>query len=291
MDTIKIKAILTAIKHNSLSKAAEEFSYTPSAFSHMADSLEEELGLKILIRTPQGVRLSEDGEALYSKLKGVVKAEEELKEYAKSLSEKKQKNLKIAAYSSVSENLLPEILSEFKKQNANINFSITVGDGIRIFLEKGEVDVIFAEESISRDFLFTPIMEDEYLAVAQAGSFSQRKSVRVEELYSFNFINLGEKTVEETIDAEKFISQVKIQSPENSSVLSMVRNGLGVAFLPSLSLKNKPQGVQALKTTPKITRTIGFAYKEGLKSTAIGGEFIEFLEKKFSLRIIKNNKI
>lgn len=291
MDTIKIKAILTAIKHNSLSKAAEEFSYTPSAFSHMADSLEEELGLKILIRTSQGVRLSEDGEALYSKLKGVVKAEEELKEYAKSLSDKKQKNLKIAAYSSISEHILPEILSGFKKENAEYNFSIAVGDKIKNLLEKGETDVIFIEKDESAGFLFTPIMEDEYLAVAQAGSFSQRKSVRVEELYSFNFINLGEKAVQKTVHPEKFISQVKIQSPENSSVLSMVRNGLGVAFLPSLSLKNKPQGVKALKTTPKITRTIGFAYKEGLKSTVIGGKFIEFLEKKFSLRIIKNNNI
>ena len=290
MDTVKIKAILTAIKHNSLSKAAEEFSYTPSAFSHMADSLEEELGVKILIRTPQGVKLSEEGEVLYSKLKAVLRAEQEVKDLAKSLSGKKQNSLKIAAYSSISEHILPEILSEFKKENAQYNFSIAVGDEIKNLLEKGEADVIFIEQEESDGFLFTPIMKDEYLAIGQTGIFSQRKNVRVEELYSFNFINLGEKAVERTVCPERFISQVKIESPENSSVLSMVRNGLGVAFLPNLSLKNKPQGVKALKTTPKITRTIGFAYKESLKSTIVGRKFIEFLERKFKLKTIENKK-
>ncbi len=90
MDTTKIKAILSAIKYKSLSKAAEEFSYTPSAFSHMADSLEDELGIKILTRTPQGIKLNKDGETLYSKLKALVKAEEELKDLAKGLANKKQ---------------------------------------------------------------------------------------------------------------------------------------------------------------------------------------------------------
>ena len=43
MDTLKIKAILAAARHRSLSKAAEEFSYTPSAFSHMLAGFEEEI--------------------------------------------------------------------------------------------------------------------------------------------------------------------------------------------------------------------------------------------------------
>ena len=96
--------------------------------------------------------------------------------------------------------------------------------------------------------------------------------------------------MERTVYPEKFVSQVKIQSPENSSVLSMVRNGLGIAFLPSLSLKNKPQGVKALKTIPQITRTIGFAYKDSLKSTVIGRKFIEFLEEKFLIRTTEKSQ-
>ena len=63
METQKIKAILLAAEKKSLSAAAEELSYTPSAMSHMADALEEELGVKILERTRMGVELSEAGKS------------------------------------------------------------------------------------------------------------------------------------------------------------------------------------------------------------------------------------
>ena len=51
MDTLKIKIVLAAVKHGSLSRAAEEFSYTPSAFSHTLKSFEESLGVSIFKRS------------------------------------------------------------------------------------------------------------------------------------------------------------------------------------------------------------------------------------------------
>ena len=65
MDTKKIKAILSAIEYKSFSKAADALSYTPSALSHIADNLEQELGVKIIIRSPLGISLSKEGEELY----------------------------------------------------------------------------------------------------------------------------------------------------------------------------------------------------------------------------------
>ena len=78
METMKIKAILSAAKYKSLSRAAEDFSYTPSALSHMADSLEEELGVKLLLRTRTGVSLTEEGMLLAEKMDAVLRAENEL---------------------------------------------------------------------------------------------------------------------------------------------------------------------------------------------------------------------
>ena len=58
MDTVKIRAVLAAAKYGSLSKAAQEFSYTPSAFSHMLVTFEKELGVRIFERSSKGVTLS-----------------------------------------------------------------------------------------------------------------------------------------------------------------------------------------------------------------------------------------
>ena len=64
MDDRKIEALLTTVKTGSFSKAAEELSCTQSAVTQMMNTLEDELGVKILQRSHNGVRLTEQGEQL-----------------------------------------------------------------------------------------------------------------------------------------------------------------------------------------------------------------------------------
>ena len=78
MDTFKIKAMLSAVKHKSLSKAAEEFSYTPSAFSHILTNFEEEIKLKIFNRSSKSVTLTKEGERLYSTFCQIADAEDKM---------------------------------------------------------------------------------------------------------------------------------------------------------------------------------------------------------------------
>ena len=93
MDTKKIKAILSAVEHKSFSKAAEELSYTPSAMSHIADGLEQELGVKILIRSPFGVFLSPEGKELYEYMVAILEAEKKLMSASLAMSKEKEKHL------------------------------------------------------------------------------------------------------------------------------------------------------------------------------------------------------
>ena len=64
MDTKKVKALLAALEKGSLTAAAEEMGYTQSGLTHMMNSLEDELGIRILVRSKGGVRLSPAGREL-----------------------------------------------------------------------------------------------------------------------------------------------------------------------------------------------------------------------------------
>ena len=63
MDSKKVSALLTAIDRGSLTAAAAELGYTQSGLTHMMNSLEDELGVSLLIRSKGGVRLSPTGPA------------------------------------------------------------------------------------------------------------------------------------------------------------------------------------------------------------------------------------
>ena len=56
MDTKKTKALLLALERGSLTAAAEELGYTQSGFTHMMNSLEDEAGIRLLVRSKVGPR-------------------------------------------------------------------------------------------------------------------------------------------------------------------------------------------------------------------------------------------
>ncbi len=277
METNKIKALLSAVKAGSLSRAAEEFLYTPSALSHMADSLEEELHIKLLSRTHTGVELTAEGKALYEKLNAVISAEEELVRAAERLVTKKGYSLRIGCYSSISSQLLPELLTDFKKDNPEIKILISVDGDLQNWLDDGLAEIVFADDIILLDKERTSFMEDPYMVVVPEGYFSKRKTVKVEELYKYRYICTNEELLKSYLDEEKFTDVIKIESNDSSAILSMVSEGIGFAVLPSLSISKNGHGYKALRLSPSFSRTLSFAYKKGSYATEL---FVEYLNKK-----------
>ncbi len=279
METNKIKALLSAVKNKSLSRAAEDFSYTPSALSHMADSLEQELGIKLLLRTPTGVSLTEDGKLLYDKLLAVVNAERELCALASQISANREDELKIGTYSSISMNLLPEILKSFKKEHPEIRVSIAVGDSLGKWLDDGHADVIFADVGAFGDNESVSIMDDRFVAVVPKTAFKGRRHVKLAELYEFSYISTNETSLRKYFDEERFREIIHFNSVDDMSVISMVKEGIGVAVLPTLVMKTPHKGVRALRLEPKISRSLGFAYKKSSLHNSAVEKFICFLKR------------
>ncbi|MBQ9714436.1 MAG: LysR family transcriptional regulator [Clostridia bacterium] len=278
MDTLKIKALLSAVKLKSLSKAAEEISYTPSALSHMTDSLEAELGVKLLKRTPMGVQLTEDGELLYDKLLMLAEAENDLLKAAKSLSEKHDSTLRIGAYSSISQHLLPEILHSFKTAYPDIIVSITVANRFNGWLEENTADVIFSDKRPTENCEWLPFMTDPFVAIVPSDALKGKKQVQKDELYPYPYISTNETSICEYFDISRFKEVLCFNSVDDDSVLSMVKEGIGVSVLPALVLKKPCKGVRVLKLFPEISRTLGIAFNKNSERSSVASLFIKFLK-------------
>lgn len=279
MDTFRIRAFLLVAEKKSFSAAAEALSYTPSAFSHIADSLEAELGVTLFERTHQGTCLTKNGQKLYDKMKAVCQAEEDLKVYAFSLSEQESDIVRIGAYSSIAVRILPEILQEFKKAHPNVRPEIVVEDNILRGLRESTLDLVFVDSRPdSEEFHWYPLIEDSYVAVVPAIDWKHKRKVCREELYAFPFIRMQDEMLEGYFEDEKFAEIIPLHSIENHSAISMVKEGLGVAVLPALTIETAPPGVRVLQLVPPRTRTIGLVYKKGRRNKATDA-FIRYLKQ------------
>ena len=280
MDTQKINVILSAIKHKSLSKAAEEISYTPSAMSHIADSLEKELGVKILVRTPLGISLSKEGEALYDYLVAVVDAERNLMHAAHSLANAKENRLRIGTFSSISQTILPKIIGRFRRAYPQIKISVAVEDDLQEWLDKNLVDIIFTDERSFGDNVWLPIMEDPFVAVVPSDLFKGKKKVGKEELYQHTFVSINEKILDGYFDKSRFVNVLDFESIDNVSVLYMIKQGLGFSVLPQIMINKRISGIKTMKLEEPLCRTIGFAYRKDTKKSEATKIFLDYLINK-----------
>lgn len=277
MDTMKIKAVLAAARHGSLSKAAQDFSYTPSALSHLLASFEEELGVRLFERSAKGVALSEQGAHLLPKFEAMLQAEQAISNTVMALISKNGSEVRIATYSSISRNFLSRFLAVFKKEHPEIRLSVHVADDLTGWLESGRADVIFADNNVIPEKELVPIATDRYWAVAPEGLLVNKESVTREELYELPHIFTDDEYLQTVFEKSRFRELIYFKSADDQAVVQMVRAGMGVAVMPELVLQGNMRGVSLLELTPAVTRTLGFAVKKGNNSLAVT-KFVKYVK-------------
>ncbi len=279
MHISKLRIFVEAVKLGSFSKAAEKCSYTPSALSHIADSIETELGVTLIRRNFNGITLTEEGKLLFPYLEKLLLQSEEIKTLAKTL-QKQENVITIGVYSSISKYLLPDLMLAFKKAYPEVTLSVVVGNSVFEMIEK-KADVFFAAEKEDEHYSFLPIYSDTYVAVVKEEYFLDRKVLQSEDFKQYPFI-LPESH-QSILHFQKDVKEVlKVISDDDEAIVSMVKNGLGISVLPALSVKKLPKGVKTIKISPKIDRTLGILYPNKTKNVAIK-KFLHFVQQKESL--------
>ncbi len=275
MDITKLELLVEAVTLKSFSRVAEKHSYTPSALSHIVDAIEGELGLKLLERNYNGVALSPEGEKMMPLILEIIEKTKHLKDYASSLSGRQNK-LVIGCYSSVANEILPEILVKFKNEHPEIKVNVIVGDNIYdMRSKKAEICFVDANEGSNLDFI--SVYSGKYVAVVKDDCLFGVKSVTKDDLVKFPFIMPNNSVISQSFtDFQGEV--VEVSSVDDTSIISMIKKGLGVSVLPELSVKNAGKGVKSIKFLPEINREIGVVVNKETKNPAVK-KFIKFISE------------
>lgn len=280
MDDRKLETILSAIRAGSFSKAASQLNCTQSAVTQTINSLENELNCTLLIRSHNGVRLTETGKEL---LPFIIDADASLKRlanYAERLVDGKEIPIRIGAFSSVSNTWLPEILYQYQSKHPNIAFDIRIGtDTLSNWLLSGEVDLALGDKERCKTFSWHPLMDDPYYAVLPASYINDgQQSITQEEFASFPLIMAPLNVLDKHLDT---ISNrtIDVSCDDDSTLLHMVSKGFGATAMPRMSLWNIPENVRILHLSPVPKRVIGVALPNSPRKAAVN--FSNFLREHF----------
>ena len=128
MANSKYRAFAKVAELGSITRAAGQLGYTQSGVSHLVATLEEDLGVGLLVRSKSGTILTEEGKALLPYINRILEAEQDLKNKVLDIRGLSTGNLRIGTFSSVAIHWLPGLLSGFKARYPGVEISVVNGD-------------------------------------------------------------------------------------------------------------------------------------------------------------------
>ena len=287
MNLSKYEILVKAIELGSLTKAANYYGYTQSAVSQVVHSLEDELGVILLLRSRAGISLTTEGEALLPYIRDIIHSQQMLVERIDAYHGLHRGSLRIGAYHSVAAHMLAPLMKGFEEQHPKIEFEILEGDftEIKHHLTTGRIDLAFlAIQSIHTFETITLKQDPLYVLLPLEHPLAESEYFPLDRLAAEPFIYLdeGDDNDSEMIwKATGLRPNIKYYAKEDNTILSMVENGFGIAILPESSIRGSSYGVIAKKTEPMYYRTLGIALRDRRHRTIAVKEFIKYVKESF----------
>lgn len=282
MDDKKILALLAAVKNGSLSKAAEELDYTQPGLTQMMNCLESEIGCQLLSHNHSGIKLTTEGTCLLPYIQDVATSMKRLRDKADQIRFSKKQILRIGTYPSIAKSLLPHIIKEFQLQNPTISIEICVGAyDIGDWLNAGTIDLAFVDESLKKNGKWTSLIEESFfVALHRSCPLGRQAPVSVQQLVEYPFIMSQYNELKPLMTLcrnDSIREQIQINATDDTSLLSLVEQGLGLTVLPASALKDHSELIRVVGLDPPIKRVLGIVLPKSPSTQT--NSFAAFIKK------------
>ncbi|WP_033062090.1 LysR substrate-binding domain-containing protein [Pseudomonas mandelii] len=143
----QLECFRTLMIHGTMTRAAELLSISQPAISSTIANLEHETGLKLFVRKGGRLQPTPEARLFFVEAERALEAVEKTNRIAKEIRTGKRGHLAIAAYASISINLLPRLMAEFAKERPGLELKIITrnSQSVRELMTTQQFDLAIAE--------------------------------------------------------------------------------------------------------------------------------------------------
>ena len=226
LDFRYLKAFMLTAKYSSFSKAAQELNIAQSAVSRQIKLLEDSIQEELIIRSSKKVVLSEKGKELYQVSLSFEKSSMHIFEREDKLP------LTIGILEGLLKTWFTPLLTEYLLHNGR-DVSVHVADmpELKSGIEDGRYDIIFGSDNIQSELVTSLKLFEEKLVLIGKGEVNRKK------LHEHRWVVFSHHDHLFKISKNKSNSIVMVDS--FASIISLVKNGVGIAVVPDHLLKKE----------------------------------------------------
>jgi DNA-binding transcriptional LysR family regulator len=277
MKISQLKAIVAVAHHGNFSEAALELQLTQPAISHAIATLEDELGVPLFARGRHGAVLTPAGERILYHARQAMQHLEMMQQEANLHKGLHGGHVRIAAFRSVATHLLPKAIVQFHDQFPEVAVTIIeCSDHINVehCLREGRADIGIIYLPTTDDFLTWEILRDEFVALLPSQATIQGQ-ITWENMATYSPILLpctpcGRELHNHIKTHVTIPMNTSTDIQQDSTVVSMVSQGLGAAIMPRLAAVPISPNIQVYSLPNPLYRIIGAAiFANGLHVPAV----------------------
>lgn len=271
------------VEQGSFTRAAEELGYSQSAVSQNVRALEQETGVTLLSRRKDGVQLTQDGQEFYPYIQSIYQAEQALERKRQETMGLQNSLIRIGTFTSVSRNLLPPMMKHFKEKYPDVRFVLRQGEYTSIpqWIRQGEIDFGFVNQDAVEGMETRLLYEDHMLAVLPQGHRLEKKSsLTLRDISTEPLILLDEGEHSVLLDAfhsAGLTPNLAYEVYDDYSILSMVRQGLGISVLYEKVVAGFEQGLSLRSIQESPRRRVALSWLSWDTMPYAARRFAEFL--------------
>ncbi len=226
MDYKYLKSFILTAKHGSFSKAATELRIAQSAVSRQIKLLEESLQQQLLLRSSRRVVLTQQGEQLYRAASDFDRSVTTL------FGEHGLAEIRVGVLHGFLETWGVAFITRFcRKESANLRIHLDTPPNLVRGLEARELDLILTNENLQSDLIASHKLLEEELV------FISLEPISFERIESYRWISFDKVEWLHWLH-KKRLSPRFIQVNSMTAVVNLVRQGLGIAIVPTHILGN-----------------------------------------------------
>ncbi len=283
MELRVLNYFLAVAREENFTKAANVLHITQPTLSRQISDLEDELGVKLFIRSSHNIILTEEGMMLKRRAQEMLSLAEKTKRDFLQKDEQLTGTVSIGSGEFRSTKYLAKIISRFSEKHPGVRYEIYSGNAgnIRDYIERGFLDVGLMSEPIDMrkyNFINMPVKEQWGVFVQEDSPLFKNETVSPEELKGmsvitatgdFNQSRIG-GWLGECRDDVSIVATANL--PYNEAVLA--QENMGVML--SINLNCTYEGLRFIPLEPSLEISTALAWKKEQVFSPATTAFIEF---------------
>jgi DNA-binding transcriptional LysR family regulator len=268
-------------------EASRRLHIAQPSISEAVSDLEDELGLKLFLRTHRNARLTPEGEIFYADSIRILQQAETAILTAKRAAQGKVGRLSIGFIGSATLSFLPDLIRRYKLVYPNVK--LVLHDLYPVELDqawdRGEIDIAITRSlEHSKNLQSRILLRDPLVAVLPRSRKLKSKKIRLADLAKERFILFHRKGAPAVFDtivgacrSQGFSPRVENEPNSMQTILSLVEAEEGVAIVPASSSSLRSNGVQFIRLVPgNLYLDLIVAWPLG-EASAVLRTFLDFL--------------